>query len=108
MANEFVNSLKTAAEKVSHYVQEAAELKVQTRYIVMGDSSMTFENAPAAAETVIRLDGDSYVTMPMRVGENKQLEVDTALYTLHQQNVQSAIEYRASILDALLQVLRPQ
>jgi hypothetical protein len=36
------------------------------------------------------------------------LEVDAALFELHQQNVNTAIEYRARILNSLLSTLQPR
>jgi hypothetical protein len=38
----------------------------------------------------------------MRAGQGDTLEVDMTLFELHQQNVSTAIDYRARILDALL------
>ena len=108
MANEFINSVKDVAQKITEYVKNASELTVETRYVVLGEKELNFDTASVAAKTVIRMDGDSYAVMPMRKGDNGQLEVDSALFGLHQQNVTTAIDYRASILDSLLQILKQQ
>ena len=108
MANELQNSLKSAAEKVAQYVNDAATLTVETRTIEIGaDSGLHFDQAKAVARSVIRMDGDSETVVPMRPSTKPgQLEVDTALYELHQHNVNTAIEYRARILGALLNALK--
>ena len=42
----------------------------------------------------------------MRKAENGELEVHKELLTLHVQNVRTATEYRASILNSLVGILR--
>jgi hypothetical protein len=44
----------------------------------------------------------------MRRNETGALEVDVTLFELHQQNVATAIDYRSSILNALLGTLVSQ
>src|SRR5512143_1982689 len=103
---ELKDALKAAAEKIAQYVQDAAEMAVETRYIEMGSDS--FDDAKLAARTVVKLDGDSQTVLPMRKGEAGALVVDTTIFELHQQNVQAATDYRARMMDSLLEVLRPQ
>ncbi len=54
---------------------------------------------------MIKLDGDNQTIVPMRAGETGRLEVDEALFSLHERNVATAIQYRADILNALLSAL---
>jgi hypothetical protein len=103
---ELKDALKAAAEKVAQYVEDAAEMSVETRYVEMGAAS--FDNAKIAALTVVKLDGDSHTVLPMRLGEAGALVVDSAVFELHQQNVQAAIDYRAKMMNSLLGLLRPQ
>jgi hypothetical protein len=103
---ELKDALKTAAEKVAQYVEDAAEMSVETLYVEMGAAS--FDNAKLAARTVVKLDGDSQTVLPMRKGEGGALVVDTGVFELHQQNVQAAIDYRAKMMESLLSLLRPQ
>jgi len=106
MANEFENALKNAASSVARYVKDAAELKVDTKYVnINNDDTPDFESARPVARTIIRLDGDSETIIPMIQNENAPAEVDLSLFDLHQQNVATAIEYRARILNALLGTL---
>lgn len=103
MANDVENALKAVATKVGAYVENVATLTVETKYIQVGAAS----DAPqAAAKTLIRLDGDSETTVPVQAGSAGQLEVDAALFEIHQRNVSAAIEYRARMLSALLEALR--
>ncbi len=108
MASELEKSLKSAAEKIAQYIDDAATLTVETRAIEIGaEGSPQFDQARAVARSIIRMDGDSATVVPMRPsGKPGQTEVDAALYELHQRNVATAIEYRARILSALLDALK--
>ena len=109
MANEVADALRTAAEKVAQYIQDAGTLQVSTGYVQVGakvDGDLQFDVAGPVASTVIKLDGDCKAVVPMRVAGNGTLELDTALLELHQRNVDTAIEYRARMLQALLGALQ--
>lgn len=104
MASELRDALKTAADRIAKYVQDAAEMAVETHYVEIGATS--FADSKLAARTVVKLDGDSQTVVPMQKNELGKLEVDMSVYEVHQQNVQAAIEYRAKMMNALLSVLR--
>lgn len=106
MANEFESALKNAASSVARYVEDAATMKVESKYVEVGGAgSVDFESASPVARTIIRLDGDSETIIPMRQNNAGVPEVDNILFDLHQENVNTAIEYRARILNALLGTL---
>jgi hypothetical protein len=106
MPNEFETALKNTAASVAKYVQDVATLQVETRYVdIGGDGLPAFDQARPVARSVIRLDGDSETVVPMRKGASGALEVDSTLFELHQQNVATAIDYRARMLSALLSAL---
>jgi hypothetical protein len=102
MANEMENALKAVAAKIGAYVDDVATLSVETKYLQVGAAS----TPQTVAKTVIKLDGDSETTVPLQASSAGQLEVDTALFDIHQRNVNTAIEYRARMLAALLEALR--
>ena len=103
MATDFTSSLRNAAASVAKYVEDAAEMEVVTKYVeVDTDADSDFETAKPVARTIVKLDADSETVFPMRTGQGGVLEVDLSLFELHQQNVDTAIEYRARILDSLL------
>jgi hypothetical protein len=103
MANELENAIKSAASAVAQYVKDAAILTVETKFIEVGkDKFGEFEQALPMARTIIRLDGDCETIAPLRKTETGSMEVDTGLLELHQLNVNTAIEYRAKILNSLL------
>lgn len=107
MAAELENSIKSAAAKVAEYVADVATMAVETKYVEIGsEGTVDFDQAKPAARTIIRLDGDSETVVPMRESETGELEVDTLLFDLHESNVTTAIDYRASMLDALLGTLK--
>jgi hypothetical protein len=106
MPNELTNSLKIVAEKVAGYVSQAAELSVETQYVEIGTNTANFANALPAASTIIKLDGDCKSVIPVRRAETGSLEVDSALFELHERNVATAIDYRTRMMGALLQTLK--
>lgn len=109
MPNEYEMALRNAASVVAKYVQDAASMLVETKYVEVGESGdANFEAAKPVARTEIKLDGDSEAVLPMRRNETGALEVDVNLFELHQANVATAIEYRARILNALLGTLVSQ
>jgi hypothetical protein len=109
MPNEYEVALRNAAASVAKYVQDAATMLVETKYVEVGDNGVqNFDSAKPVARTIIKLDGDSEATLPMRPNESGALDVDLTLFELHQQNVATAIDYRARILNALLSTLVAQ
>lgn len=107
MANEFSTALKNVATSIAQYVKDASIMQVETRYVEIGEAgSADFDSAKPVARTIIKLDGDSETILPMRKNEAGANVVDTELFELHQENVLTAIEYRASILDSLLGILK--
>ena len=107
MATDYMTSLKNAAASVAKYVQDAATMEVITRYVEIGSNApVDFDGSHPVARTVVKLDADSETVVPMRQGQGGVLEVDTALYELHQQNVATAIDYRARMMGALLSTLK--
>lgn len=106
MANELDKALKSAATSVAGYVKDASTMLVETYYVEVGpEGSAAFDQAKPVARSLIKLDGDSETVMPMRANDAGVMEVDAELFDLHQQNVNTAIEYRARILNALLGTL---
>jgi hypothetical protein len=106
MASEIEVSIKRAAEHVATYVKDVARLKVTTNYTEIGTDG-SIGQPRLAAETEINLDGDSQTTVPMRrSADSQELEVDTVLFDIHEENVEAAIEYRTRMIDALLSILK--
>jgi hypothetical protein len=104
MANELDTALKNVAAQIAKYVQDAAELNVETKSVEVG-ANTDFSQARPVARTVIKLDGDCEAVVPVAAGAAGQ-GVDTALFDVHQRNVTVAIEYRARLLNALVGALR--
>ncbi|HEX8502231.1 MAG TPA: hypothetical protein VF659_16730 [Pyrinomonadaceae bacterium] len=103
MANDTDSLVKNTLKKVADYIADAATMTVQTEYTrVGGAEAASFDQAKPAALTVIRLDGDCRAVIPMREVAAGQLEIDAELLAAHRQNVATAIEYRARIMDSLL------
>ncbi len=99
---ELKEALKSAADKIAKYVNDVATMSVETRYVEMGGDP---DASKLAARTVIRLDGDSETVLPMKMGPDGALVVDTQVNEMHQENVQAAIDYRTEMLERLLGLL---
>ena len=109
MPNEYEIALRNAASRVAKYVQDAATMLVETKYVEVGaGGNVDFQAAKPVARTEIKLDGDSEAVLPMRRNDTGGMEVDATLFELHQQNVATAIDYRARMLNALLSTLVSQ
>jgi hypothetical protein len=102
---ELKEALKNAADTIAKYVENAATMTVETRYVEMGGDA---KDSKLAARTVVKLDGDSETILPMKKGPDGTLVVDTVINEMHQENVQAAIDYRAEMLEKLLGVLKGQ
>jgi hypothetical protein len=108
MATDLETSVRNAAQKFAKALEDATELEIQTYYVEVGDQgAVDFDkDRRPIARTVIQLDGDTEVIIPMTRAATGALERDEALLDLHLRNVASAVEYRASLLDALLSAVR--
>lgn len=104
MASELESALKSIAQKVAKYVEDAAELSVETKSVEVGGSA-NFAEARPVARTVIKLDGDCETIVPLRPAA-EGLTVDGTLFETHERNVAVAIEYRAKLLNAMLAALK--
>jgi hypothetical protein len=112
-------TLKDIATKVASYVENAAELRVETRYRTVGEAGRQAldlaADTPAAAlvrirsesellaASILQLDGDSVLVLPMqKTGDAGTLTLDAELLAAHERNVLAAQEYRARILSSLI------
>jgi hypothetical protein len=107
MASNLDDSIREAAAKVRQYVEDAAVMQVRTFYVLTGTEELASLNAERpGAFTEVKLDGDTKVVVPMRKGRDDTMELDEALFTIHERNVQSATDYRARVLGALIGLLQ--
>lgn len=102
MATSLQTSVKNATAKIAQYVDDAATMEVITNYVEVGGD----DTPKLGARTIVRLDGDSETTVPLQKAEDGVLGVDEELFAVHQQNVDTAIEYRARMLESLLTTFR--
>ena len=102
-SSEIREALKLAVEQVASYVKDASEMTVETRILELGETAG--EGKPAA-RSLVKFDGDSSFTVPVRRDANNNLVPDTAIYELHEKNVQATIDYRVRMMEQLLSLLR--
>lgn len=99
-------SVKSAVDKISQYVDDVSKLQVETRYLVIGDTpTADFKTAQAAARTEIKIDGDCYTVVPIRKAANGEFVFQEALNEVHDRHVAAAIQYRKEIVGALKDVV---
>lgn len=107
MATNLDDSIREAAAKVRQYVEDASVMQVSTFYVLTGAQELSsLDGERPGAYTEVKLDGDSKVVVPMRKGRDDTMELDEALFAIHERNVQSATEYRARVLGALIGLLQ--
>jgi hypothetical protein len=78
------------AEKVESFVDDVAELKVQT-YVKSAEGDVL------RAETTVSFNGDMVVVVPMDVSG----EIDKSVWDLHRSMVQQAMVNRASMVQSV-------
>jgi len=100
---ELKEALKAAADKISKYVEDVATMTVTTSYTIVGSDPEVYK---MAARTIVKLDGDSETVLPMKPGPDGTLVVDTVVNEIHQENVQTVIDYRTEMLERLLGLLK--
>ena len=100
---ELKEALKSAADKIAKYVENVATMTVETRCVVVGSGS---DESKMVARTIVKLDGDSETILPMKPGPDGALMVDTLVNEMHQENVQTAIDYRTEMMERLLTLLK--
>src|SRR5262245_48622906 len=109
MATEFERSLKNLISSITKLVEDASEMEVITEYVELKldeGAPKDFTGAKLAARTLIKFDADSRIVVPVRKSENNQLEIDDALFDVHERNVKAAIEYRTGVLQAVISALQ--
>jgi hypothetical protein len=108
MATDLETTVRNAAQKFAQALADASELTVQTEYVEIGDGgAVDFEQGRRPiGRTVIKLDGDTEMIIPVQRTQAGALERDAALLELHLSNVSSATKYRTDLLEALLSIVR--
>lgn len=103
------NSIRNATLKMATALEGAAELQVETRYVLTGDAADDLkenEKGRLLARTTIQLDGDTNVVLPMTRDAAGKLQTDKDIFELHQNNVSMALDYRLNLLNKLLVAIR--
>lgn len=107
MASDLENTVRSAAQKLASALENASQIVVETKWVeVGGDGALDWEDARPVSKTVIELDGDTTLTIPMTRTDSGALQQDADLLELHMRNVQAAIDYRNGLLQALLTMVR--
>ncbi len=101
-------NVRTALEKLAKALADTAELTVETYYkqISTGGQALASGDEQLAASTVIKLDGDQKVVVPVTGATASGVIVEDSLLEFHLRNVQAAIEYRTAVLNTLVGIAR--
>lgn len=97
------STIKNAAHRLAKALEDASEIRIETRYVLTDAPVAGDERGQLLARTVMQLDGDAELLVPMQRNEDGQLVTDREIFDLHMANVKSALEYRADLLSSLLQ-----
>ena len=64
------------------------------------------EETGISAKTVIQIDGDIIVKIPVRNEEGEPIEIDERMLDLHEENVQMAMENWKTVITTLVSVVK--
>jgi uncharacterized surface anchored protein len=64
------------------------------------------EETGISAKTVIQIDGDIIVKVPVRDSDGNQMELDERMLQLHEENVKMAMENWKTIISTLVTVVK--
>jgi len=64
------------------------------------------EETGISAKTVIQIDGDIIVKIPVKNSEGEPVEIDERMLQLHEENVQMAMENWQTIITTLVSVVK--
>lgn len=105
------NVIKNAAHRLARALEDAQEIKIETRYVLTdappeesGEESGN-DNGMLVGRTIMQLDGDAELIVPMQRDDAGRLTADRELFSLHMTNVKSALEYRSELLSSLMRML---
>lgn len=105
MANGVDAALRGAAEKLGTYLDGLSKMQVETYGTELDGNGKLTDQRLLMAQTTLSIDGDTTVLVPMKLVDN-QVVVDTDLLALHEKHVKTAMDYRASVIAALISALR--
>ena len=109
VSNNLQTALKNATQKLAKSLEDATELKVETRYVLLSGADTNTgpdETGRLLARTVMQLDGDATVILPMTRSDTGELQTNKEIFDLHQSNVTTALKYRMDLLTNLMAALR--
>lgn len=98
-------ALENASRKLAAALNDLQALEVETRWVEIKQNEFKENETRLVASTKIELDGDTTVVVPLR-DENGALVPDLALLEMHKEAVASAMEYRASLLEMVVDFVR--
>jgi len=97
--------VRDVADHISRIVKDVEKIEIVTKYVeIDAAGAADFGTARPAAQTTIKVDGDTELILPMR-RTAEGLTLDASLLQVHQSSVMAAIEYRAKILAWVVQAL---
>ena len=109
MANELQTMVQNTLQRMAKALEDAIELRVETRCMVLDgrhEGPQSEERSQLLARTVLGLDGDMEVLVPVTRDSAGQVTQNEEMFALHQRNVQQALDYRADLLKLLLDAAR--
>ena len=103
---DLTTALKKAGEDLAKQISDASELQIVTKWVMADENGdVDWATAKPVARTVINLDGDSELIIPM-TKEGGTLIVRQDLLALHETNVANARAYREKLYDMIYNVAR--
>lgn len=94
-------AIKKAGQELAKQISDASDLQVETKWVLADENGdVDWTAAKPAARTIVKLDGDSELIVPM-TKEGDVLVVRKDLLELHEANVANARAYREKLYDMI-------
>ena len=98
-------ALQSAGRKLAEALNDLQALEVKTKSVDVEAGVFDEKDARLVASTKIELDGDTTVIIPTK-DENGTMIPDPALLALHKESVENAMQYRAQIVNMVIDFFR--
>lgn len=103
-----LDEMATDLSELSVVTTTGSVTTIEKTDLVNGGTKQVFDvkEEGISAKTVIQIDGDIIVKIPVRDGDGNQIEIDERMLKLHEENVKIAMENWQTIISTLVSVVK--
>ncbi len=103
-----LEEMATDLSELSVVTTTGSVTTIEVENLIDGGKKQVFDvkETGISAKTVIQIDGDIIVKIPVKDSEGNKLEIDERMLKLHEENVQMAMENWRTIISTLVSVVK--